>query len=209
MKTITPTILSLLCITLLIFSSGCKISNNVSQMPIAQVGSTISEEEMKKDFATLAYQNRVQTNTNVYDLYDNNGITPFTYPNEIGYKNGGKVLDFSVSPEYGVKKSTLQKGCIEIEYMIALWFYLSERNIPYQIDGIHFNFQVTDITGRWASWGALTRVYITHSDFQELVKDERLNNMTYEQKIKHMAKVWCEQNSYRRNGVKIQPYSAQ
>lgn len=182
--------------------------NETDLYNISPKNSTVTEEIFKKDIMAIAENYYVQTGTNVYTIYPNNGQTTFTFPAEPGYKKDGVTLDFSLSKAYETNKNVLKNGCMEVEYVIALWEYISKRTVPYQIDGIHINFSMANsFFDNESSWGAGSRFSITKSEFDELVNEYNFEKMSDFERTQYIAKLWCERNDYKRVGTKIQPWT--
>ena len=164
--------------------------NKTGLYNISPKNSTVTEEIFKKDIMAIAEHYYVQTGTNVYTIYQNNGQTTFSFPLESGYKNKGVTLDFSLSKSYDANKNILKEGCVEVEYAIALWEYISERIVPYQIDGIHINFSMThNFFDRESSWGAGSRFSITESEFNKLANEYNYEKSSDFERTQYIAKL--------------------
>ena len=154
------------------------------------------------------YYSKEQTNleskpqTYTFNFKDNT----FTFTTESGYNNGGVTLDISLLKKHNADNSILEKGCIEVEFAMALWNYISQINTPYKVDAIHINFNIVDsIFDRDSSWGAGSRFFVTETEYKELCSNSSSKKTEDADQVQHMSKLWCEENAYKRNGTKIQP----
>ena len=192
-----------LFILLMLALTACSNGTQTPPKSLSPVGESVSEEQMRGDFKTVAAQlySNLHLGDNGFDTRRTRDCDPLIYSEEHGYHNDGKVLDVSIN-FYG-DEELLPKGCIEVEYVMALWFYITERNVPFVIDGISANHRI----GMPLTRNQFTYFDITYSEFHNILQDPRLVGMTQDKKICNMAKIWCEMNGYKRLGTNIQPYT--
>lgn len=199
-------VLSLLCCMLHTLKVNITTKDKEKLYEVTPQNTSVNEGKFKEDITTIAECYNIEVGNSVYDVYENNGSTTFTFTTESGYNNGGVTLDLSLLKKHNANNSVLEKGCIEVEFAMALWNYISQRNTPYKVDAIHINFNIVDsIFDRDSSWGAGSRFFVTETEYKELCGNSTSEKTEDADQVRHMAKLWCEGNAYKRNGTKIQP----
>ena len=111
-----------------------------------------------------------------------------------------------MSIAYGANESVGRNGCIEVEYVFALWKYFLERELPFNIDAVNVNFSVSGTYIKESTF-AFTQFSVAESEAVSLFEMFASSEMNNKEKIKQIAKKWCEKNEYQRVGTSVQPYT--
>ena len=166
--------------------------------PVAPVGTCISEEQLENDIRTILWRHGLFKGNDLLIRDSNSFVDSFRLKGvEI---REGKILFLNVSAN--IFNNLYHYD--EIESLMDIWLYLSERESSFELDGIVYYFSAP---AEFLGAARANEIYMTTEEFHKIYDTTDMNvveRLIHNQKIKKLANVYVEQNGYHRSPGHIQ-----
>ncbi len=152
-------------------------------------GQIVSQEDLEKDIKKILNKYRLSKQT--FEAVRSPGES---YYNEFKKNSGtgdGKILYLHVMPKLGANK----KSYIEVEALIDVWLYITEREIPFEIAGIAYRFSAPEEIFKVV---IPNEIDMSLNDFMELYQKANLSNESRKRKIEILTQIYLKESGYQR-----------